>query len=65
VYALIVDALQAYMRLHNRGQAALPKEIAADDSEECCVVAGCVPSSDQILTGYIILFFPCRNHIDK
>lgn len=50
------------MRLHDIGKASFPEVMSADDPEEGGVLSFAMPLIDQILTGYIILFFPSRNH---
>lgn len=55
---LIMHLLQAYMGFKDGGEAALPEEMAADDPKESRVISLIVPKTNQILTSYIILFFP-------
>lgn len=50
--------LEANVGFEDGGQAALPEEMAADDPKESRVLSFIVPEANQILTSYIILFFP-------
>jgi hypothetical protein len=49
---------EAYMRLHDGGEAAHAEEVAAESAKKGAVLALPLPSAHQILTRYIILFFP-------
>jgi hypothetical protein len=53
-----VYLLESNVGFEDGGEAALPEEMAADDPKESGVVSFAVPEANQILTSYIILFFP-------
>ena len=50
--------LQSYMGFKDGGKATLPEEMAADHPKESRVFSFTMPKTNQILTSYIILFFP-------
>lgn len=58
MYAFKMYPFQAYMRFHYGGQAAHAEEVAAESAKNGAVLALALPSAHQILTRYIILFFP-------